>query len=164
VEQLYVGVNLRLKVENTLGTLAGRVVCTLQHVQTKKKIRKVYDNLVVTAAKSMIMQRLGGGGNNCDITYGAVGTDGTAPAVGQTTLVTELARKIATSRSYTPTTVTITIFFGASEAVGTLLEFALFGEAASATPNSGTMFDRALISVVKTAAYTLTIEATITIS
>jgi hypothetical protein len=123
-----------------------------------------YKNIIVTVGLSMIAERLAGGSNNCDITYTAVGTDATAPALGDTTLGTELDRKAVTTISNSGTQVLISTFFGASEAIGTLTELGYFGEAASATPDSGTMFNHAVISEVKTASETLTIQSTFTMS
>lgn len=126
--------------------------------------RKTYKNLVVSVGKYMIAQRLAGGSNDCNITYGAVGTDSTTPTVTDTTLGAEIERKAITSGSYADNVVTIVTFFGASEANGTLREFGLFGEDATSTPDSGTMFCRSLISETKTTSETLTVESRITIS
>jgi len=123
-----------------------------------------YDNLITNTCFSMIADRLSGGGNDCNITYSAVGTGTTAPTITDTTLETELARKTIVSASYSTNIVSISSFFGASEANGTLAEFALFGEAASATVDTGTMINHAAISETKTSSETLTIETTITSS
>ena len=63
----------------------------------KIKRKSKYNNLIVTVCKTMIAKRLAGEGNDCNITYGAVGTNATAPAASDTTLGTELARKVVAS-------------------------------------------------------------------
>lgn len=60
--------------------------------------------------------------------------------------------------------VTVKGFFGAADANGALEEMGLFGEAASATPDSGTLFNHAAISETKSSSETLTISITITIA
>jgi len=134
------------------------------NVETGKERLVKYTNLVVTVGKEMIAKRLAGDGNDCNITYVAVGTDNTAPDPSDTTLGAELARKAVTSISRSGTSVVVRGFFGASEANGTLAELGLFGESASATPDSGTLFNRALISETKTSSETLSIECQIDIS
>ncbi len=126
--------------------------------------QKMYHNLITTACKTMIAARLAGGVADTDITYGAVGTNATAPAVGDTTLGTELARVALAGISSSGNVISATTFFGASEANGTLLEFSLFGNGASATPDSGTMINHTTIAEVKTTSETLTIESSITIA
>lgn len=124
----------------------------------------VYENLIVNACKNMITTRLAGTGNACIITYGAVGTNATSPLISDTILGTELARSALVSITASTLSVLMVTFFGASEANGTLNEFGLFGEAASATPDSGTLICHTSISETKTPSETLTIESTISIT
>jgi len=135
-----------------------------ENVETGESRFATYDNLVVTAGKNMIAKRLAGGANDCDITYIAVGTDATAPDIADTTLGTELDRNTLTSIAAAGTAVTVKGFFGAADANGALEEMGLFGEAASATPDSGTLFNHAAISETKSSSETLTISITITIA
>jgi len=121
-------------------------------------------NLITTAGLTMIAKRLAGEANDCNITYVAVGTDSTAPAVGDTTLGAELDRNANSYTAYSGTAITVRGYFGPAEAVGAIEEMALFGEAASAAADSGTMFNHALMSETKTTSETLSIEAVITIS
>ncbi len=123
-----------------------------------------YDNIIVTAGKNMIAKRLAQTGNDCNITYIAVGTGAGVPAIGDTTLFTELARNLVTTISASGTVVSITGFFGAAEANGTLTEMAYFGEAATGAADSGTMLNHATISEVKTSSETMTIQSTITVN
>lgn len=144
--------------------ITGKLQTTLTHIETGEQLIQKFGNMVVTAGKSMIAQRLAGDGNDCNITYGAVGTNATAPDVANTTLGTELDRNAVTSIADAANQVLVVTYFGPTEANGTLEEFGLFGEAASAAADSGTMFNHAAISVPKTSSYTLTIDSAITIS
>jgi len=144
-------------------SIQGKHRFILQNIFTEEKEIFEYENLVTTTGKTMIAKRLGGEGNDCNITYAAVGTNAAVPALADVKLGTELLRKTLTSNSYSGAIAYITSYFGASEANGALKEFGLFGEAASATPDSGTLFNHAAINVTKTSSYTMTIESTITI-
>jgi len=154
-------------VENYI--LIGRVKCILEDVITGEKTIKEYDNLVTNAGKVAIARRLANIGllaNEGAITYGATGTDATAPLVTDTILGTELARKLVASSSYNAGTrqCTIRTFFTTAESNGALKEFGLFAEDAGAGADSGTLFNHANIDITKDVTKTLTIEVIITIS
>lgn len=132
-----------------------------------KTNRRVYDNLVTTVGKVAVARRLGGAGvkaNEGEITYIAVGTDGTAATIGDTTLGTETARKTTTYGGLTGTQVSIRVYFTKSEAVATLLEAAGFGEDASGAADSGTMYNRVIINVAKTNQKGLQVELLVTVA
>ncbi len=151
-----------MRTEDTF-EIKGHHVFTFENIYTGKKRISEYDNIILTTCKNMMADRLAQTGNDCNITYGAVGTDGTAPIIGNTTLGAELDRSIVVSISSSGSIVSIRTFFGAAEAVGTIAEFGLFGEAASGTIDTGTMINHTLVSEVKAANETLTIDSTITI-
>ena len=149
--------------------LIGRVKCILKDVNTGEKEIKEYDNLIVNVGKVAIARRLAGIGllaNESQVTYGATGTDNTAPTVNDTTLGTELARKLVASTSYNAGTrqCTIRTFFTTAESNGALKEFGLFGEDAGAGADSGTLFEHANIDITKDNTKTLTVEVIFTIS
>ncbi len=126
-----------------------------------------HKNLVTDAGREMVAARLAGDtavANRGEITFGAVGLDDTVPAPTNVALGNEFFRKALTLRSFLANVVTLQVFFNTSEANGALKEFALFGEDASTTPDSGTMFNHVNIDKLKTVAVTLTIEAQITLS
>ncbi len=154
---------MKVKSKETFG-ISGIIVATKENIYTGEKTVSTYHNLVVTAGKNMIAQRLAQVGNDGDITYLAVGTGSTTPAVGDTTLDTELDRNALATISASGNIVNITGFFGASEANGTLVELGLFGEAATGASGSGTMFNHAVINETKTSSETLTFDITITVS
>lgn len=149
--------------------IEGKIRCILEDVNTGIKEIKEYSNLVTTAGKVAIVRRLVGiaeKANESQCTYGATGTDNTAPTVGDTTLGTELARKVIASSSYNAGTRTGTIrtFFTTAESNGSLKEYGMFGEDASAAADSGTLFDHANIDITKDNTKTLTVEVVFTVS
>ena len=150
-------------------TTIGIVTCILTDVNTGIQEIKEYKNIMVTTGKVAILRRLAGTDlktNEGKILYGAIGTDDTAPAATDTTLGTEIVRKAIASTSYNATlkTCTIRTFYTTSEANGALKEFGLFGEDATGSADSGTMFNHANIDITKTAVKTLTIEVVISYS
>lgn len=149
-----------------MGPVRGRWRLWLYDVRTGKFEFDEGHNLYVTTGKNAVAARLAGKtdiANRGEITYGAVGTSNAAPSAGQTTLVAETFRKILATRLSDGNVATLRAFFGTAEANGSLREFGLFGENASGTANSGTMFNRLLINKEKTSVNTLTIEVQITV-
>ena len=153
-----------LKTPAESAVITGRIKVTLEDVVTGEVEIHESTNLIVTAGKNMIAARLAGEANNCNITYGAVGTDNTAPVVGNTTLGTELARKVLASISRSGNVISCTTFFSTSEAVGSIEEIGMFGEAGSVTPDSGTMLNHLLLSFTKSGSQTMSIQGTFTIN
>ena len=159
------GVDIMNIVGNDCLKLIGKLKCTLEDIYTGNKEVFYYDNLTVTAGKTMIAKRLAQTANDCNITYCAVGTDDTTPAIADITLGTEIDRVLVTTIQYSSNVISIVSFFGASDANGILKEIGFFGEAATGFGGTiGTMFNHSAISITKTSAKTLTIEWTITIS
>jgi len=148
--------------------IEGRIQFIFENVETGiVRISKWYKNLITTAGVIAIARRLineAALANEGIITYGATGTGVSTPAIGDTTLDTELARKILSTTSRSSNVITLRTFFTTAESVGTLTEFGLFGEAATGAADSGTLFEHATISEVKSNAETLTVEVQITIS
>lgn len=119
-------------------------------------------NLAVNTGLYSIASRLAGtdvpANKKGTITYCAVGTDNTAANPSDTTLGTEIFRKQVSVRSSTLGVARFRTFFNTSEANDTLLEAGLFGDDASATADSGTLFCRLIINKTKTSAETLTLD------
>ena len=123
-------------------------------------------NIIPTVGKIAIARRLRNAASQSNegmITYGAVGTGTTPAAATDTTLETELFRKILAQRTNDNNECTFRMYMTTSEGNGTLTEYGLFGEAASASADSGTLFERVIISKTKTSSKTLTIETKITV-
>lgn len=147
--------------------LKGELTLDFFNVHTKKHRIYQYKNMVVTTAKTSIAQRLAGDTAAGEITYCALGTGTTSPALGNTTLQTELFRKLISSRSVAAAVATFQTFYTTSEANGALKEAGLFGNAtavtASATPDSGQLFCRTIINRTKTSSDTLTLSWAVTL-
>lgn len=122
-------------------------------------------NMFVTAGKNNLAAAMAGSAvaNKGKITYCALGTGTTAPALADTTLQTELGRKLVSVRSSSGNVATFQTFFTTSEVVGTLREAALFGDDATATADSGALFCRTAINRTKSSSDTLTLTWTVTI-
>ena len=145
--------------------LSGIHTFVFRNALTGKVLRKhTYKNLIVNVGKNMVANRFAGNANDCNITYGAVGTRAVAPADGDTILGVELDRVAVTAINASGSVVTVICFFGASDGIGILAEFGHFGEAATAAANSGTMLNHVAISETKTSTETLTVESIITIA
>lgn len=144
----------------------GRVQIILHDALTGK-IKEIqnYNNMFVTAGKNSMAAALMGTIANTKgiITYCALGTGSTAPALANTALQTELFRKLVSVRSVSTNQALFETFFTTSEANGTLREAGLFGDDASGTANSGTLFCRTAINRTKTTGDTLTLRWTVTI-
>ena len=121
-------------------------------------------NLFVTAGKVSLASAMIGTASKGIITYCSLGTGTNAPALANTTLQTEIFRKIVSVRSVSSNVATFQTFFTTSEGNGTLREAGLFGDDASGTANSGTLFCRTAITRTKTSSDTLTLNWAITIA
>jgi len=161
--------NIKKTVNEILSSITGIVRCTLIDVRTGKKEIKEFENLITNAGKVAIARRLVGIAelaNESQCTYGATGTDATAPLVTDTVLGTELARKIKASSSYVvgSRTGTFRVFFTTAESNGAIKEWGLFGEAATAAADSGTLMEHAALDITKNNTKTLTVETILTVN
>lgn len=143
----------------------GEIAIILENIYTHKKDIQYIKNMVVTAGKNSIADHIQGttANNKGIITYCAVGTGTNAPALSNTHLQTELFRKLVSVRSVSGNQAVFQTFFTTSEANGTLREAGLFGDDASGTPDTGTLFCRTNITRTKTSSDTLTFLWTLTI-
>lgn len=124
-----------------------------------------YKNLITDLAKASIADGLRGTTTNNKgvITYCALGTDATAPDPTDTALGTEIFRKLVSVRSVADNVATFQTYFATGEANGTLREAGLFGDSASDTTDSGTLFAHTAVNRVKTSNDTLTLYWDVTI-
>lgn len=153
-----------MQVSENIRKIKGIVTIELRDAKTGKlKSRDIIPNLFVTAGKESIADRLAGDANRGIVTYCAVGTGTNAPALTDTQLQTELFRKLIALRSQSGKIASFRTYYNASEANGTLREAGLFGDDATGTANSGTLFCRLAINRTKTSADTLTIQWDVTI-
>lgn len=128
------------------------------------KLKRVDDdmhNLVVTSGLDHIADQLSDQGENV-MSHMAGGSDNTAPAAGQTALLSQLGSRVAfDSKTQTGgNTVVYVATFGAGVATGTWEEVGIFNNSAG-----GQMLDRLLTGTkVKAAAETFEVTITLTIS
>lgn len=145
---------------------SGKVLVTIRDAKTGRiKYEGLHQNMFVTAGKNSVASRLIGTNtsNKGSITYAALGTGTTAPELSDTMLQTELVRKTVSVRSVVNNVATFETFFTTSEGNGTLREAGLFGDDASSTPGSGTLFCRVAINRTKTSNDTLSLAWAVTI-
>jgi hypothetical protein len=140
----------------------GMILFTLRNVKTGKITQELVKNMFVTAGKVSLANSFFDS-NKGMITYMALGTSAIAPALSDVKLTTELARKAISARSATTNVFTAQTFFTVSEANGTLREAGLFGDIATSTADSGTLFAKAAINRTKSANDTLTASWAITV-
>jgi len=106
------------------------------------------DNLIVSTGKALVSDMLiDTSGYDTGLTYTAIGTGTTAPVAGNTTLGVETARKAITLRERAANVLLLQTFFPAADCNVFLKEVGVFGHStASATPDSGVLFARTLLS------------------
>lgn len=139
------------------------VTATFRDAVTGKITKQIKaHNLAVDAGLISLAARLSGvdtpANKKGTITYCALGTGETAPAASDTDLVTEIFRKQVSVRSSTLKVARFRTFFNTDEANGSLKELGLFGDDATVTADSGTLFCRLLINKTKTSSETLTLD------
>jgi len=152
-------------------SITGRVRGILRSVHTGKiiLITPWNHNIVPTEGLVAIANRLGDIGakaNEGIVTYGAVGTGSSTPLISDTQMFSEFFRKLIASASTTNSVSQIQTFLAAGEGNDTLSQFALFGEDASGSADTGTMFQYANFAgpITKTSNETLTIESELSIA
>lgn len=134
-------------------TLKGKLKIALND-----KVVKEVDNLVVTAGKNYVADRMKN--NSTVMGYMAVGTGTTAAAAGDTTLASESDRNALTSTTVTNNEVAYVGTWAAGDASVAITEAGLFSAS-----SGGTMLARTVFSAVnKGASDSLTITWTITVS
>jgi len=122
------------------------------------KVVQEVDNLVVTAGKNFVADRMKN--NSTVMGYMAVGTGTTAAAAGNTTLASESDRNALTSTTVTNNEVAYVGTWAAGDASVAITEAGLFSAS-----SGGTMLARTVFSAVnKGASDSLTITWTITVS
>lgn len=128
-------------------------------------VRQVYvENVTTTVGRAVLAQRLGGDTTYTGtVNYGALGTDNSAPAVGDTTLGTETYRKALSSGTDSNNIAYLENFYTAAEVSGTFEEFGFFVDG-SAGADTGQLFNRFTTSVTKSATESLNVASTVTIA
>jgi len=141
--------------------VTGVVELTLLDANGNVKERQTVTNLVVTAGKNVIADRMKGTPTKAAMTHMAVGTNSTAAAAGDTTLGAEVAasRTSLTSTSVTGAVITYACTFNAGVGTGALTEAGIFNAS-----SAGDMLARVVFSTInKAAGDVLTINWTVTV-
>ena len=122
-------------------------------------------NIIVTVGRSVIAQRLANDTTYTGIiNYGALGSSATAVDNGDTTLTTEVFRKVVASASDTTNQAFIDFFYSKTDTNGTYEEFGTFIDGTGSV-DTGQMFTHALTGGwVKSASESMTVAVTYTIS
>jgi hypothetical protein len=117
-------------------------------------------NLIVTVGVNGIVDQLVASPGINKPSHMAIGTGGTSPSAGQTTLTTELDRNALTSKSRSGAVLTMVGDWAAGDGTGAITEAGVFDAS-----SSGNMYSRALFSTInKAAGDTLQITWTYTLS
>lgn len=101
----------------------------------------VVPNLLVTTGKEAIADQMASSPSISVPKYIAIGTGSTAPAEGNTALVTEVKRKEATTRARAGKVLTLSVEFAAGEGTGSLREAGILTAASGGTLYSRTVFE-----------------------
>lgn len=146
-------------ISEQLNSITGDIVAVLYDEHGNEKFRQQVKNLVVTTGKNLIASRLVGTASNV-ISHMAVGTGTTAPAAGDTTLVTELTRVAISSGTASGNVATYVATFAPGVGTGSINECGLFNAS-----TAGTLLARSTsVIVTKGALDTLALTWTITIN
>lgn len=142
---------------------SGRVRITTRYADGTEEVEE-FENLITNDGLDLLASALGG--VDSEIKYMAWGTDNTAPAAGDSTLVAESGRKVVTSQAAGSTGVyTTTTYLAPQEANVSIEELGWFaGASASATADSGVLVARVLYSRAKSDLESITVERTDTLS
>ena len=147
----------------------GKFELMKQLISQLHKVCKVetlyYENLVPTVGRTMIANNLTDATptNTMLITHAALGSSGTTPANGDTTLGTEVYRNAIASLTNASNIGYATAFYNATETSGTYAEAGIFSNGTGAA-DSGILLSHVLISVTKSTSETLTIDWELTIT
>lgn len=120
----------------------------------------VFPNLIMTAGRTQVLTYIGGtaGSTVAFGKYLAIGTGAIlAPGPADTTLATEVFRKLQAGFTVQGTQVDINFALLSGDANVTMSNAGLYGAAATATLNSGTLETHALFSYVK-GAWTISVD------
>lgn len=165
------GVNMNKKIIEHTIKIKGQIRPILRDAKTGeiKWIGEWNHNLIPTVGLTAVARRFGGVdsvSNEGKSTYGAVGNGSLTPSSSDTEMENEIARTQIAVATSTTQSVHVEVFFTETEANGTISKFALFGEDATASADSGTLMEHADFSssFTKTSAETLTVEIDINVS
>lgn len=135
--------------------LKGKLTIKTKNVVTGEVTEQVKDNLVILAGRNLIRDFLFGD-TVTGLTHMALGTDTSDPSVTPT--ITEVFRKVFTSKVKTDGKLTVDLYLSSTEANGnTLASAAIFGNGATNTAGSGTQYNKVTYTgIAKTTSLAIT--------
>jgi len=141
---------------------------TFTNIHTGKKRVYEFSNLIPTVGRNNVAKALAGDLSSiaeAEINFTSLGTDGTAPANGDTKLGVETFRKAVASTTSSGNQLFVTAFYTAPEVSGTFSEAGLHINGTGAA-DSGILFSRVVFSpsIVKSVSETLTVDYTVTLT
>ena len=141
--------------------ICGRWRLTARHVKTGEVIVLEGENLIVNVGKYLVGRMLiDEAGYDTGFVNQQIGTNNTAPAVGDTTLTAWAATKAITSKTRLLNVITMSTFFTAGESTFNIKEAGIFGHTAGAI-----MFSHWLVSFDNSlGVYDITLDYVLTIS
>jgi len=122
------------------------------------KVNEYSANVFCNSGRLSLLERMAGDSDKGGVTYLALGDGETAPVVTDTALENELYRKQITKKSAAVLTLSTSTFIPSTEGNHTYKEMGLYGDDASATPDSGTLFTRLAIDETKSYGTSMTID------
>ena len=142
--------------------LSGHLSLVLRDEHGRIKQTEEVDNLITTAGRNAIVERLDSSPGTSQPTHMAIGTGTNAAAAGDTTLQTELDRNALTSNTASTNVLTLVGDWAAGDGTGAITEAGVLNNS-----SGGTLYSRAVFSVINKAAgdtlqitwtYTLTVS------
>jgi len=148
-----------MKVKDSFPKLKGIITITKREDKTGKvlSIHK-YRNVFCDSGKLSILRALAGDNTKGVITYLALGDSTTAPAKTDVKLGNELYRHGVTLREASGLTFSSSTFIPSTEGNGTYKEMGLFGDDATGTKDSGTLFTHLAINETKSSGESMTVD------
>lgn len=156
-----------LKQNEEVFKISTNVTITIEDAKTGKILQEIKDhNIVTTLGKNLVRDLLGIVGGVTGLNYIAIGTDATAVTIADTTLGTEVHRNTFTDIIYTSGKANFRYYLDSSTANGnTLVEAGLFGDDATATVDTGTLFAHVThAGIAKTSSVAVTYSWDVTIA
>lgn len=145
---------------NDNATVKGRVRVELRDKRGRLKALREIDNLIVTTGRDAIIERLDSSPTTAQPSHMGLGTSGTAPVAGNTTLTAEPTRVALSSNTSSGGVLTMVANWAAGSATGTWAEAGVFNAL-----TTGTMYSRAVFTAInKGASDTLQITWTYTLT
>jgi len=141
--------------------LKGHVKITVQNEKTGEKRIIEQSNLIVDLGANLLRDFLKGD-SVTGLTHLAIGTDSTAPSETDTGLFAEVFRKAITDFAIDNRKLVLITFIASGEWSGTVAELGLFGNGATDTLGTGTLFSRVTpAGISKSDIESLTVEWTL---